>query len=86
MLNLRRKLALWLRAVAQWLDAETPELDRDVVDFARDLVLRADLFSEGTSGEYKRHWVYARLLKTYPDVPKHTLGRVIEEAVGLVKR
>ena len=30
------------------------------------------------SGEYKRHQVYARLLKKFPDANKRTLGLAIE--------
>ena len=34
------------------------------------------------SGESKRHQVYARLIKEFPDVPKRVLARAIEDAVG----
>jgi hypothetical protein len=34
-----------------------------------------------TSGEWKRHQVYARLIKRYPDVPRYQLGLAIEQAV-----
>ena len=35
----------------------------------------------GTSGEYKRHTVYARLAKEYPKLSKRDLGLAIELAV-----
>ena len=34
------------------------------------------------SGEYKRHQVYAKLIKEFPGVPKRTLGLAIEVAVA----
>ena len=34
------------------------------------------------SGELKRHRVYARLIKEFPDQPKRTLSRAIEDALG----
>jgi len=30
-------------------------------------------------GEYKRHWVYARLLKDFPEAPKRAVSLAIEE-------
>ena len=32
----------------------------------------------GTSGEYKRHQVYAALQKRFPDVPKRQIAMAIE--------
>lgn len=34
-----------------------------------------------TSGEHKRHVVYARLMKEYPEVPKRDLAYLIELAI-----
>ena len=37
--------------------------------------------SEGTSGEWKRHNVYAMLIKKYPDIRKSRLALAIEIAI-----
>ena len=34
------------------------------------------------SGEYKRHQVYAKLIKEYPTISKRTLGLAIELALS----
>jgi hypothetical protein len=44
-------------------------------------VNRADEVYPETSGEYKRHQVYSRLIKTYPKISKKDLGYVIEAAL-----
>jgi hypothetical protein len=47
----------------------------------KELVRWADSFAAGTSGEYKRHQVYARLMKEFPELPKRSLGLAIELAL-----
>jgi len=44
-------------------------------------VNKADKVYEGTSGEHKRHQVYSRLIKKYPDIDKKELAYAIEVAV-----
>jgi len=44
------------------------------------LVANADKMV-GVSGEYKRHIVYAQLLKEFPGIPKRDLGFAIEHGV-----
>jgi len=61
---------------------EAPQTVWAIVNRARELVHIADLRSaEGTTGEYKRHNVYSRLLKEFPEVPKRDVGLAIELAV-----
>jgi hypothetical protein len=79
-------MKLWLiralRALLLWLDpppapsAPVPDLVFDVV---RTLVQAID--GADASGEYKRHQVYAQLIKRFPLVAKRDLGLLIERAV-----
>ena len=43
--------------------------------------LTAQWKDSDASGEYKRHQVYAALLKRYPQESKRVLGRAIEEVL-----
>lgn len=45
------------------------------------LVKTADEMAKNVGGEYKRHWVYAQLLKAFPDRPKREAALAIELAV-----
>lgn len=38
--------------------------------------------NRAVGGEHKRHQVYARLIKEFPDHPHHLLGRAIEVVVS----
>lgn len=52
-----------------------------VIRHARELRHQEDArCAPGTSGEYKRHQVYAALQKRFPDVPKRELALAIELA------
>ena len=76
---MRRWCVRWLRRLVAWLDpTPIPVEQRALV-----LVTAANL-SVG-SGEYKRHHVYARLIKEFPDVPHNQLGLAIETAVGRMR-
>ena len=81
---MKKKLARLLRLLADWLDAPpiptTP--DESLLASARDLVIREETQSAaGTSGEYKRHNVYSRLMKLYPNMRKVDLSIAIDTAV-----
>jgi hypothetical protein len=73
-------LARILRAWADWCHP-TPERSADVLAFTRILAATAEQFADGTSGEYKRAWVYGKLLKKFPAHPKSTLGLTVELVV-----
>jgi len=63
------RLGLWIAQLGYW---PSPAL----VERAR--VLCREQEQPGVSGEYKRHQVYARLIKEYPAAAKRTLGLAIE--------
>jgi hypothetical protein len=48
---------------------------------AKALIGEAEGFAEGTSGEYKRHYVYAQLLKEFPEESRRNLGFLIEQVL-----
>jgi hypothetical protein len=50
----------------------TPSLKTRVAE------LMASVEPSGNSGEWKRHQVYAQLIKEFPAIPKHQLAFVIE--------
>lgn len=45
---------------------------------AEQLTQEAENFAAGTSGEYKRAHVFAKLIKEFPDRAKRDIGQVIE--------
>lgn len=55
-----------------------------VRDGALGLITQWDEVS-GWSGEAKRHQVYARLIKRYPDMPRHEVAFALELAVRKVR-
>lgn len=73
-----RRVAGWLRRIAALMDPPPPG---GIAARATELVRQAELFAEGTSGEYKRHWVYARLQKAFPSARGRVLSLAIERAV-----
>jgi hypothetical protein len=86
------RVGLWLARWGGWTPPPPVEVDRwglpetlaPLVALAHPLIAAQDADSaEGTSGEYKRHQVYARLLKTHPETPKRDLALAIELAVRL---
>lgn len=48
---------------------------------ALELCRGAETFAPGTSGEYKRHQVYSKLIKEFPEIARKDLGLIIEQAV-----
>ena len=89
MARIRDVLARWLRALAEWLSPTPPPVVPDVVrlEVARDacydraVILVREMGSRQATGEYKRHQVYARLMKEYPDLPHRQIAVRIEAAV-----
>lgn len=76
----------WLEQLLLWLNPPAPPAPPSPLQIAAEAaVLRVEANSAvGTSGEYKRHQVYAKLLKKFPDLPKRDIGLAIELAVHKV--
>lgn len=79
-----RSLANFFLKVAEWLDPPPP-LDA-FTKTALPLVEAAERMAEGTSGDYKRHVVYGRFVKLFPNETKHLLGLAVELALVELKR
>lgn len=73
---MKTRLIRLLKRVLRYLEPDSPALAR-----ARALVAAADALKDA-SGEYKRHQVYARLLKEFPRESKRAISRAIEEALS----
>lgn len=75
----------WLIACCEWLLIwlrRPPVPDADAVQReARQFVQWAEGFAPGTSGEYKRHAVYAKMIRAFPDTRRRDLALAIEQAV-----
>jgi len=72
------RLAKWLG----WTEPVTtrfigPQLDPAVLDTAKKWILKYGE-DRSTSGEYKRHQVYAQLIKSFPAEEKYRLALAIE--------
>ena len=92
--------ARWARRFANWCEPPAPpppppvqapvvtlvvpidDLFDRAVRLVRNIEERA---APGTGGEYKRHQVYAALLKAFPDVSHRRIAVVIEAAVETYK-
>lgn len=71
-------LAQWLRRLADWLDpSPLPTLAAAAVP-----LIHAAATLHGTSGEYRRHVVYAQLRKDYPQARGRDLALAIETAIA----
>lgn len=75
---MRQSIARFLRRLAEWLD---PQHDPVVLERARALAAQAEVVFGPGFGEAKRHMVYARLIKDFPDKTRRFLSRLIEDAV-----
>jgi len=62
----------------KWVPFNRPSPNEDDPLKARATVLINAAESFDASGEYKRHKVYAQLLKEYPDQKKHDLALIME--------
>lgn len=79
----RVSLAQWLRAVAAWLDpagGSVLVVPHDPLYFAA-CVLVAGIDNRQESAEWKRHQVYAALLKEFKDASARDIALAIEAAV-----
>lgn len=59
-----------------------PTIDQAILDLTKGLISMAD--SWDSTGEYKRHTVYAKLIKAFPDADKKTLALAIELVISKV--
>ena len=78
------RFGLWLARRGGW---SLPVCSRvhvpasEFLDSARELVAWAEATYPGTSGEHKRHQVYARLLRRHATASPRTLALAIEMAL-----
>jgi hypothetical protein len=78
-------LGWWARA--QWQVKGMPRISEanaqplDAIQ-QRAQVLVAEVEPLAMSGEYKRHLVYAQLIKEFPTTPKRVLGKAIEASLA----
>ncbi len=86
MVRMKKWLASWVQRLLNWLDpaaAPAPAPDVSTLAGMADSLVRA-AGELDVDGEYRRHRVYARLIKTYPTEPKRVLSRAIEDALDRV--
>jgi hypothetical protein len=67
----------WQKAVA----APVPAPASAVAALAIELCQKHQAMPDGASGEFKRHRVYAALMKAFPTTPHRALSRAIEDAL-----
>ena len=71
-----------LRRVLRWLLRKLEDsLMSRLTLVATTLVAAQERENPDTSGEYKRHQVYAKMLKTFPAVRRRDIGLAIELAI-----
>ena len=74
-----------LTRLLRWLDPPPPLVPPPpdaVRETARALVAWASTFDPGTSGEYRRHVVLAKLVKAHPTVSGRQLSILIEHVLA----
>ena len=73
-------LGLWIASLGGWTPAECPRAHLDVPAALRARIEALTGLQEipGLSGEAKRHQVYARLIKDFPEIPRKALALAIE--------
>ena len=84
MTALRRRIARFLCWIAHWIDvmpAEAPRVwvSNALFDLTRQLTDQVEQLD--ASGEFKRHTVYAALIKAFPDARKKDLSLAIEQVL-----
>lgn len=87
MTRFRQWLAGRVLRLARWIDVEDgsiPEIDHapDPLDLsASAIVAQAEALPGAPSGEYRRHYAYAKLIQAHPDRPRTAISLAIEHAV-----
>ena len=76
---MRHWLIRVLTRLIRWLD---PSPGDAVWETARELVAWGATFADGTSGEYRRHVVLAKLVKAHPTVSGRQLSILIEHVLA----
>jgi hypothetical protein len=79
MTKFRRTIARWLYSLANWIDVPIVESDEFKLH-VRELILDKERIN--VDGEYKRHMVYAELIKRFPDKRKRDIALAIELAIN----
>ena len=85
-MNIFVRLGLWLARLGGWkepLYALWTLLPEDMLAEARLLIYKQE--KTGLSGEYKRHQVYAALIKRFPKSSKRLISLAIEYALYMDK-
>ncbi len=74
-------IATWM---IEFLLPFTAKTDKGLSEFERNVRTEVRAFDSRSdvSGEYKRHQIYAKMIKAYPLVPKNVIGLEIELAVA----
>jgi hypothetical protein len=80
-MTVKQWIARELRQGAEWLDP-TPATPTSLLVAAAVPLVRAQRLID-SSGESKRHQVYADLIKRFPLVPKRLISRAIEDALDV---
>ncbi len=76
------RFGLWLAGLGGWVPCErTHAPDTPMLISARIWTAWAEETFPGTSGEHKRHQVYARLLRIYPEARRRDVALAIELAL-----
>ena len=83
MKNLIRKLAWWMLGKTGPIQIQyeygLPDVDDVLLEAAKKAI--EGPWAAEHSGEYKRHQVYAKLIKQFPEAPKRHVALAIEIAV-----
>ncbi len=78
------RVGLWLAGLGGWTPpvcARTHAPDTPLLATAQRLVAWAEETCPGTSGEHKRHQVYARMLRVHPAASRRDVALAIELAL-----
>ena len=76
------RFILWFLKLFGWKYPEPirmliPEDIKEIL-YVTELKMAALDLTEGTSGEYRRHQVFSRLMKLYPKMPHYKIALAIE--------
>lgn len=84
-MSIKKYITSALTTIAKWCGISlvaTPATE--IVKEALRLCINAEETYPTQSGEYKRHQVFAKLIKVFPDSSKRQLGIAIELAVRML--